>query len=488
LVVLVLASAGASSCAVGPDYTPPKIATPAAFDAVPVPEDGAAPPPDLRTWWDGFHDPVLSALIMRAATGNLDLMSMRSKLRQAREQTIIAGAKGLPQISADGNATHSHESQNSGLSELSTLFGGGSGSGGGFALPGDSITTYTVGFDASWEIDVFGGVRRGVEQAEDEAAAAAWNATDSEVSLSAEVAADYLSLRILQRQIALAGDSIERQGRLLALVEARRSFGLVTDLDVQEQRAQLASAEAAVPDLEANAVGQIHALGVLLGETPEALTAELTPPKALPALPPVVPVGLPSDLLRRRPDIRAAERSLAASNAAIGVATADLYPKFDLTGMFDFVSLDLRHLLSLSSRQYTATGAISWPIFEGGRINANIRATGEQNLQALYAYQKTVLGALRDVEDALTRYADERKKNQALHETLARATAALAIAQGQYAAGLTDFTPVLNAEGSVLADETQGAESDGTLDRDLVSLYKALGGGWDEARAVEPTP
>jgi len=484
VIALVLAGA-CTSCAVGPDYAPPKIATPAKFDAVSAPEDAAAAPTALRTWWDGFHDPVLSALIMRAATGNLDLMTARSKLRQAREQTIIAGAKGLPQISADGNATHSHESQNSGLSELSTLFGGGSGSGGGFALPGDSITTYTVGFDASWEIDVFGGVRRGVEQALDEAEAAAWEATDSEVSLSAEVAVDYLSLRILQRQIAIAGDTIQRQGRILALVEARRTFGLVTDLDVEEQRGQLASAEAAVPDLDADAVAQIHALGILLGETPEALTAELTPPKALPALPPAVPVGLPSDLLRRRPDIRAAERALAASNEAIGAATADLYPKFDLTGMFDFVSLDLRHLLSLSSRQYTATGAISWPIFEGGKIRANIRATGEQNLQALYAYQKTVLGALRDVEDALTRYADEQKKNSALHETLARAIAAQEIAEGQYAAGLTDFTPVLNAEGSVFAAETEGAASDGTLDRDLVSLYKALGGGWN---AVAPTP
>jgi NodT family efflux transporter outer membrane factor (OMF) lipoprotein len=298
------------------------------------------------------------------------------------------------------------------------------------------------------------------------------------------VANDYLILRALQRQNSVAGDEIERQTQMLALVRARRQFGFVTVLDVREQQTQLSSAQATLPDLDAGIGAQIHALGVLLGEPPEALQSELTPPEALPPIPPSVPVGLPSDLLRQRPDIRAAERALAASNAQIGAAVADLYPKFDLTGAFDFVSLDLKNLLDLSSRQYSGAGAISWPIFAGGQIRANIRVTREKNAQALYAYRKAVLGALQDVEDALTRYGDERKKNSALRETLASAQGAATVASDQYRAGLTNFLPVLSAEGAVFSAETQVAESDGILDRDLVSLYKALGGGWRNDSAL----
>jgi NodT family efflux transporter outer membrane factor (OMF) lipoprotein len=378
---------------------------------------------DLDAWWAQFQDSELDSLVDRAMRGNLDLQTAASRIRAAREQIIVAGASGLPAVNADADVNHIRLSQNSGLSQLASQLGGGpsagqggqtggSRAGGGFALPGGGFTSYMLGFDASWEIDAFGGVRRSVEGAEARAEQALWESRDSHVSVSAEIANDYFMLRVAQRQIAVAHDQIERQRQALALTEARYKQGFVTELDVHQQRAQLASLEASLPTLDAEATAQIHALGALLGESPDTLQAELAPTQALPSPAVPVPVGLPSDLLRRRPDIRAAERALAASNADIGVAVADLFPKFNLSGMFDFVSLDLRNLLDSGSRQYGGTAAITWPIFDGNRIRANIRIRDEQNRQALYAYRKSVIRALQDVEDALTRYADERARGQ----------------------------------------------------------------------------
>jgi NodT family efflux transporter outer membrane factor (OMF) lipoprotein len=484
---LLLVAAALSACTVGPQYEKPDAATPPVYsDTSVLPANAVTPAEtDLSAWWAQFGDHELNALIARALQGNLDLKTATSRIREAREQEIIAGAAALPKLNADANVNHTHISQNSGLSEFANLFGGGTGGGGGtgsgFAPPGGGFTTYTVGFDASWEIDVFGGTRRAIEAAQAKTEQAVWTSRDTQVSVAAEVAGDYLMLCGLQRQIAVARDEIGREQQTLELVQARRRFGFVTDLDVRQPQVQLSSVRATLPDLDAQARAQVHALGVLLGEQPEALESELAAPGALPARPPTVPVGLPSDLLRRRPDIRAAERALAASNAQIGVAVADLYPKFDLTGAFDFVSLDLKHLLDLSSRQYSGTAAITWPILAGGQIHANIRAAKEENLQALYAYRKAVIAALQDVEDALTRYGDEEKKNAALRETLSGATGAAGIAASQYKAGLTDFTPVLNTQGTVLSAQNQLAASDSALDRDLVSLYKALGGGWKDS-------
>lgn len=473
-----------AACAVGPDYRAPVVPVPQTYAgaaALPAAKPSLA---NLREWWNRFHDPELTSLITRALAGNLDLKSAVSRIRAAREQEIIAGAARLPQLNADASVNRTHISQNSGISEFSNLFGGGQGGGqsgaasSGIGPLGSSFTVYSLGFDASWELDVFGGVRRGIERAHAATEQAVWAARDSEVTLAAEVANDYLTLRVLQRQEAIAREEIARQRQTLAIVQARRRFGLVTELDVREQRTQLAASRVALPDLHAQVSAQIHALGVLLGEPPEALESELSPMKALPQRPAAVPAGLPSELLRRRPDIRAAERSLAASSAAIGVAVADLYPKINLTGALDLVSIDLSNLLDASSRQSSATGALSWPIFAGRQIRANIRVAEERNRQALYAYRASVLRALQDVEDALTRYADEKRKNEAVRGELSEAQAAADVALAQYKAGLTNFTPVLTAQGAVLSARTALAQSDGALDSDFVSLYKALGGGW----------
>ena len=479
-----------AGCAVGPNYREPATSMPPAYTAAAA-LPAAAAPGDLSQWWGRFRDPELTSLITRALAGNLDLKSAASRIRMAREEEIIAGAARLPQLNADGSVNRSHLSQNSGISEFANLFGGGQGgaqsgtpAGGGLGPLGTSFTAYSLGFDASWELDVFGGVRRGIEQAQAAAEEALWSARDSEVTLAAEVANDYLTLRVLQRQEAIAREEIARQRQTLAIIEARQRFGFVTELDVREQRTQLAASQVALPDLHAQISAQIHALGVLLGEPPEALAAELSAARALPQRPPEVPAGLPSQLLRRRPDIRAAERALAAANAGIGVAVADLYPKISLTGALDLVSIDLSNLLDASSRQSSATGALSWPIFAGRQIRANIRVAEEKHQQALYAYRTTVLRALQDVEDALTRYADEERKNHALQQELSQARGAADVALAQYKAGLTNLTPVLTAQGTVLNARTALAQSDGTLDTDLVSLYKALGGGWSKGSRI----
>jgi outer membrane protein, multidrug efflux system len=374
-------------------------------------------------------------------------------------------------------------SQNSGLSEFTSLFGGGGQSGAaasGFTLPGLNLTTYSLGFDASWELDLFGGVHRSIQAAEAQAEQTVWSERDSEVSIAAEVANDYWLVRSLQTQLGIANQEIDRQRQLLSLLQARRRFGFVTEQDVHSQAAQLALATAALPDLDSALQAQIHALGVLVGEAPEALEAQLSAAKSLPPAPPVIPVGLPSELLRRRPDVRAAERALAASSARIGVAVDALYPKLSLTGALDLVSVDLKHLLDIASRQYNVSGALSWPLFQGGRGRANIRIAEEQNQQALYAYQSTVLDALREVEDALTRYGDESKKNHALREALDQAQAAAEIARRQFQLGVNNIEPVLAAEATVLQARMQLAQSEGALASDLVSLYKALGGGWSQ--------
>ncbi|MGH8259623.1 MAG: efflux transporter outer membrane subunit [Steroidobacteraceae bacterium] len=479
-----------TACAVGPNYRPPATPVPPAYAAAAQSPGVSAAAGDLRAWWARFRDPELTSLIRRALAGNLDLKSAASRIRAAREQEIIAGAGRLPQLNADASVDRTHISQNSGISEFANLFGGGQGSGGGagsgsggvggIGPPATSFTVYSLGFDASWELDVFGGVRRGIEQAQAAAEQAVWAARDSEVTLAAEVANDYLTLRVLQRQAAIAREEIARQRQTLALIRARRQFGLVTELDVREQQTQLAASQVALPDLHAQIAARIHALGVLLGAPPETLDRELSSAQALPERPPAVPVGLPSALLRRRPDIRAAERALAASNAAVGVAVADLYPRISLTGALGLVSIDLTRLLDGSSRQSSATGALSWPIFAGRQIRANIRVAEEKHRQALYAYRSAVLRSLQDVEDALTRYGDEQKKNAAVRHELSEAQSAADVALAQYKAGLTSFTPVLTAQGTVLTARDALAQSDGALDSDLVSLYKALGGGWAE--------
>jgi NodT family efflux transporter outer membrane factor (OMF) lipoprotein len=492
-LVALLAATIMAGCTVGPNYRQPEIPTPPAYleaaGGPPAPPSATnAATPDLTAWWAQFHDPTLSSLVTRALAGNLDVATAVSRIRQARQQVTIAGAQAWPQIDATGSVNNTQLSKNAGFSQLASAFGGGGSSGGGggssgmgFGLPGTDFTTYSAGFDASWELDLFGQTRRGVEAAKGRAQAKLWSLRDTEVSVASEVAADYLNLRALQQQIVVARGEAQRQQQLLELVRSRRTAGFATELEVSQQRNQLADSLAQTPTLEAEARGEIHALGVLVGQPPEALSDDLTAAAATPAAPPVVPVGLPAELLRRRPDVRQAERNLAAATADVGVAVGDLYPQVNLTGTGELISESLKTLVSANSIQTSATAAVVQHLFAGGRIRANIKATKEARQQAYLAYQKAVLTALKDVEDALSRYAGEQRRNVQLRAAAAAAETAYQTASARYQAGLSDFINVLDTEGAVFSAQSQLAQSDGQLDQDLVSLEKALGGGWSDA-------
>jgi multidrug efflux system outer membrane protein len=467
-----------AGCTVGPDYRRPEIATPSAYsDAAPI---NAAPASEaaLSAWWTQFNDPELNALIERALANNLDLATAASRIRQAREQEVIAGAAGLPKAGANAAAVRLNTNPHS-IPLPAALAGGAPGGG-----PPPSITTpthlnlYAVGFDASWEIDIFGGVRRGVEAARANSEAALWQRRDGEVSLTAEVASQYFALRAAQTRIALLNDELKAQRDTFGLIQARNRVGFVTRLDVNQQQTQVESTAAQLPDAQAQARAALHALAVLLGQPPEALESELAASAAMPTPPASLPVGLPSELLRRRPDVRAAERQLAAANADIGVAVADLYPKFNLLGVASLASTRLDTLFNPMSASSVGVGYITWPILQGGRIRANIASTKEQRAQAYLAYQKTVLNALKDVEDALDRCNADRDKQTALQHALDAAQSSLTIAQAQYGVGLVTFLNVLNGQDAVLKARDQLVQADAQYAQDLASLFKALGGGW----------
>jgi len=469
-----------AGCTVGPDYKKPDMPTPASYGApsqlqaplsLPVGESV-----DLTQWWKQFHDAELESLINRALAQNPDLLTAQSRVREAREQEIIAGAKGLPQVNAIGNAVHFHSNS----SPFQQLSGGQSGGGASAGSSGTDLKIYSAGFDATWEIDIFGQVRRSVEAAQAGSEAAQWQMRDGEVSLTAEIAADYVSLRADQARMAILDAQIKSQQDTLALIAARAKAGFVTELDVNQQRQLLVSSQAQRPALLADMLAMRHGIAVLMGQQPGTLDAELDATAPVAPVPPRLPVGLPSDLLRARPDIRMAERKLAQATANIGVAVADLYPKFDLLAALTFTSSHFSSLLSGDSLGEAGAGSITWPIFHGGQIHANIRAKEEEEKQAYYAYQKAVLGGVQNAEDALVRYETEQQRFVALQQGAKTAAASTALALQQYRAGLAMYTSVLQTQSTQLTAEDNLAQSRAALTADLIAVYKALGGGWKD--------
>ena len=481
-----------AGCTVGPNYRPPAAAVPAAFagpQALPVP--GASVDP--AHWWSAFGDAELESLVDRALVGSPDIQAAASRVRQARLQEIIATGALNPTVDATAGANHTSFSKNAGFSSLASLFGGGGASGGsggasggggssagsGIALPGSGITTFSVGFDANWEIDLFGGGRRGIEAARANTAAAVWNGRDAAVTLAAEVAQTYFSLRLDQAQALIIEGELARQRRALDIAGEVARVGLSPPIDVTRQRATITATAARLEPIRADQQVRAHALGILLGVAPETLTPELMRPSPAPLAVPVIPAGLPSDLLRRRPDIRAAERRLAAANAQVGVAVADLYPKFSLTGMEQLISTALSSLFERDSLQSVVSGAINFPLFDSGRRKATVGLRKEDFQQAYFDYRTTVLGALRDVEDPLSQIDAERRRNATLRQGVVDTEATAHAVEAQYRTGFVAQDSLLNAEASVLNAREQLAASDAQLRQMTAALFKALGGGWD---------
>jgi NodT family efflux transporter outer membrane factor (OMF) lipoprotein len=464
----LIAAASAACKTVGPDYAQPAAEVPPTFSEATT----AAAPGDLSHWWTAFDDPLLSQLVETALAQNLDLEQAVSRIREARQREIVAGAKDEPQVAAQAQASRQRISENA----IPVLPGAG-GPGSVFGLPGSEFNTFRLGLDASWEIDLFGGTRRAVEAAKARTGAAEYTAEDLRVSLAAEVARNYLALRSAQLRQVIAQREFERQGQVLGIAASKADAGFTSRLEVEQQTAQWQLSSAKIPALTAQQKAHIHALGVLTGQAPGTLERELSFPAPLPqAAPP--PPGVPSELLRRRPDVRAAERRVAAATADIGVATADLYPRFSLTAQPAMVSNELGDLLDWGSRSYSIGAGLLWPFLNGGTVRANIAIANERQAQALLAYRQEILRALQDVEDALSRYAADEARLVELQAAVKAAREARIIAGYRYRGGVADYTPALLAEQQQIAAEDALAEAELARAQDVVALVRALGGGW----------
>jgi NodT family efflux transporter outer membrane factor (OMF) lipoprotein len=480
--ILLVSLLALGACTVGPNYIKPDLAVPATYAG----PQAAVPPGqsiDPARWWEGFGDPTLTSLVERAVKDNPDMATAASRVRQARLGEIQARAEYKPVVNADANGTDVKFSKNAGFATLARAFSGGGNSGppSGVALPGDSIKTFALGFDASWELDVFGGGRRGVEAAVARTEAAEWTARDAQVTLAAEVVDAYFALRLDLDQIAVLNDEIDRQGRALQIAANIAKVGLTPSIDVTRQNGNITATRARLEPIKADLEIRKHALGILIGQPPEALMSELGGTLPAMAATPEIPAGLPSDLLRRRPDIRAAERRLAASTADVGVAVADLYPKFSLTGMAQLISTSLGNLFTGDSLQLTGTGQATFPLFDWGKRKATVKVRKEDREQAYQDYRKTVLQALKDVEDPLSRIDAERRRNLLLHQALSDAQRSADADLSRYRTGLVAQDTVINTELDVLRARENLAASDAQLRQDTAALFKAIGGGWAES-------
>lgn len=484
LLLALVGAAALAGCTVGPNYRPPQAAVPATFGEAQAATGAAIDP---ARWWTEFGDAELTALVERALKDNPDIAIAASRVRQARLQEISAYAVGKPTVDAIGNVTHVEFSKNAGFSSIARLFSGGGGSGtgtggtgsSGVAAPGGGITTFALGFDASWEFDLFGGGRRGVEGALARTDAAVWSQRDAAVTLAAEVAQAYFALRLDQQQLGIIDEELLRQRRSLQIAGNVARVGLVPQIDVTRQQQAITTLEARREPVRADVRVRIHALGILLGTEPQSLSPQLTVPAPALAPAPAVPAGLPSDLLRRRPDIRMAERQLAAATADIGVAVADLYPKFRLTGMAELLSTSLASLFSRDSIQTSGVAGVSFPLLDWGRRRAAVGLRREDREQAYTRYKATVLGALRDVEDPLARLDAERRRNAALQRAVSDAQTTARAVDAQYRTGLVAQNALLDAQVTVLNAREQLVASDAQLRQDTVALFKAMGGGWE---------
>jgi NodT family efflux transporter outer membrane factor (OMF) lipoprotein len=443
---------------------------PARVASQPVPQ-----PVDVE-WWQSFDDPELDSLEQRAAAQNLDVLTATVRVAEARDNAGITAAAFFPSVS--GNAgVFGIKSSDKGINL--------SGSGGGSSGDTPPIGLYQYGFDASWTIDLWGKVRREVEAGNAQVEASEIDRRATLTQLIAEVARDYIQLRNAQAQLQIAEDNVRTARNLLNLTQQRATAGLTDELDVAQELAQLTTVEATVPTAQQQVASYINALSLLLGEPPRALQSELETPEAVPPTPAAIPIGLPSELLRRRPDIMEAEANLHAATANIGVAVASFYPSFDLLSLFDLQATDAANLFTLAARTWILGLSVSAPLFEGGKLAATVELRRQQQKQAMIAYDKAVLQAFSDVDNALTDYEKEQQRRTLLRDAVAANEHAFDLAQQRYTQGIATYLDVLNAQQSVLTSQRNYQDSTAAVSTDLVALYLALGGGWED---TFPTP
>ncbi len=451
----------AGGCAsVGPDYRPREIDVP---DAWSEPRAGGLTEGDVTTdaWWRRFDDPQIGQLVERALTSNLDLRAAFARLQSARALRGVAAAGWFPTVEANADYQHSEASTN-------TPFGA--------FIPATDI--HTVNFDAAWEADLWGRVRRSVEAADRDLQASAADLQAAALTVAAEVARTYVEMRAAERRLAIAVENLELQQRTLELVLARSEAGLVVERDVAQARTNVEQTRARLPQLEAETTVARNRLAVLLGEAPGKLALDGERSGVLPGLPGEVAVGAPVDLLLRRPDVRRAERQFAAEVARVGVAEADRYPRLLISGQLGMQSDGAANLTDGDSVFFNIGPSIRWTLFDGGRLKNRVRSFEAQAEAAAVAYEQSILLAIEETENAMTGFVREQTRRASLVRAAEEARRAVTLAETQYREGLTDFQTVLDSQRIVATIEDDLARSDATVATNLIALFKALGGGF----------
>jgi outer membrane protein, multidrug efflux system len=472
-VLIVLTTAG---CAVGPDFKKPDTKTPAVWSGLDVfgtqhASTTTAGPAALAAWWSIFNDPVLTGLVEKALAANLDLKIAEARVRQARASWGTAFASLWPSLNGTADYTRSHQSPAS----TATATGASA------SKPHEVRTDlFQAGLDAAWELDIFGGTRRSVEAAEADLQAAEDNRRSVLVSLAAEVGTTYISLRGYQQQLVIARKNLESQLRTAGITRKRYEAGLANALDTANAEALAASTQSTIPLLESAERQAIYSLSVLLAREPAALQAELAPEAPIPQVPQQVAVGVPSELLRRRPDVHSAEAQLHAATARVGVAVAEFFPKFSLVGSFGLRGDEWQTLGSRDNHVWSGGPGVTWNIFDAGRTISNLKLQKAVQDETLAAYEKAVLAALKDVDSALVAYAKEQEHLTALTAAVTNGRKAVDLSMQLYTVGRSDYLSVLIAQRALFAYEDAWVRSSQNLDVNLVALYKALGGGWEQ--------
>ena len=445
---------------VGPDYSPPEMRTPAVWqdEVAGVIGDEQSEKEILARWWTTFNDPVLSGLMERAVEGNLSLKQALNNVRQARIQRGITDTDRFPSVNSSGSVGRSYSED----------------------MTGDFTGTnsFRAGLDASWEMDFFGGVKRSLEAADANLQATLESYRDALVSLLAEVALNYIEVRSYQSQLLVAESNLRSQEETYNITKWRYEAGLTTGLDMENADKNLEQTRSQIPSLKSALEQAKNRIAVLLGSEPGALDPDLDEYRPVPVAPSEIALGIPADLLRRRPDLRKAERELAAQTARIGIAEAERYPKISLSGNIGLSALALGDLLSSDSLSTGVTSGISWPVYNAGKIMKNIEIQWAAQEQKLIAYKALLLTALEDVENAMTSYSYDLARRESLLKASESAKQAAEISRAQYSSGLADFQSVLEAESTLLTFQNNVVQSDAQILKDLISLYKALGGGW----------
>jgi NodT family efflux transporter outer membrane factor (OMF) lipoprotein len=460
LIVLLLGVTFHFACrSAGPDYKKPVVVPPPQWQAQ-MAEGLTARNSDelLARWWMSLDDPLLQSLIERAIQGNLDLRRATAVVREARARRAVAEAGRFPTLSSAGLTSLRRGSDRMGSSATLGLF--------------------STGFDAGWEMDIFGGVRRSIEAAEASLEASDELLRDVLVSLAAEVAINYVEVRQYQTQLGIAEDNLRLQEDSYRLASQRYEAGLTTRLDVDQARYSVAGTRSRIPALRTKIEQAKNRVAVLMGMNPGELAGELRESGRIPVGPLEIAVGVPADALRRRPDVRRAERVLAARSAGVGVATSARYPRFYLPGAIGYDAITRGNPLALGNLIGSLGSSVFFTIFDAGRIRQNIEVQDAMQEQALVGYESAIIFALEEAENALTAHSEEQLRRRALAEAVEAAQQAVELVQANYAAGLVDFLPVLESQRSLLSFQDQLAQCDGFITTSLIRVYKALGGGW----------